>query len=77
MLTRADQYTMTISMALDIVHDEPLELKLQYLIEIKASATSIVIVLADWHAFKAHLTTNASTMMKVLAFDDPPARTST
>ena len=64
-------------MALDTLHDEPLELKLQYLTEIKASTTSIVIVFADWHAFKAHLITNAPAMMKVLASDGPPAGTST
>lgn len=64
-------------MALDTLHDESLELKLQYLIEIKASATSIVIILADWHALKARLIANAPTMMKVLTFDGSPASTST
>ena len=63
---------MTIDMTLDIVHDEPLELKLQYLTEIKAFVASIVIVLDDWHAFKAQLITNATAMMKGLAFDEPP-----
>ena len=47
LLTQADQYTTTIDTVLNIVHDEPLELKLWYLIEIKATAASIVIVLAD------------------------------
>ena len=60
-------------MTLDTVHDEPLELKLQYLKKIKAVAASIIIVLANWHAFKAHLITNAPTMMKVLAPNEPPA----
>ena len=73
LLTQANQYTTTIDTALDIVHDEPLELKLQYLTEIKAFATSIVIVLADWHAFKAQLIKNVPTMMKVLASNGPPA----
>ena len=68
-----DQYIATIGTALNIVHDEPLELKLQYLTEIKASTTSIVIVLADWHAFKEQLITNAPAMLKALAFDGPPA----
>ena len=52
-LTQADQYIATIGTFLNIVQEEPLELKLQYLTEIKAATTSIVIVLADWHAFKA------------------------
>ena len=63
---------MTIDTALDTVHDEPLELKSQYLTEIKASVASIVIVLADWHAFKAQLIKNAPAMMKVLASNGPP-----
>lgn len=53
LLTQANQYTTTIDTSLNTVQDEPLELKLQYLTEIKAAAASIVIVLADWHAFKA------------------------
>ena len=68
---------MTINMTLDILHDEPLELKLQYLIEIKASVASIVVVLANWHAFKAQLVTNAPAMMKVLTSDGSPAGPST
>ena len=63
---------MTIGTTLNTVHDEPLELKLKYLTEIKASATSIVIVLAVWHAFKEQLITNAPTMLKILASDGPP-----
>ena len=62
---------MTIDTTLNTVHDEPLELKLQYLTKIKASAASIVIVLVDWNAFKAQLITNAPTMLKVLASDGP------
>ena len=68
---------MTIGIALDALHDEPLKLKLQYLTKIKASAASIVIVLADWNAFKACLITNVLTMMKVLASDSLPVGTST
>ena len=67
-----DQYTTTIDTALNTIHDEPLELKLQYLIEIQVVATSIVIVLADWHAFKEQLITNAPIILKVLMFDEPP-----
>ena len=48
-----DEYTNAIGTTLDTLHDKPLELKLQYLIEIKASSSSITIILADWHAFKA------------------------
>ena len=59
--------------SLNIVQDEPLELKLHYLTKIKAAALSIVIVLVDWHAFKAQLITNAPAMLKVLASDGPPA----
>ena len=53
LLTQAYQYTTTIGTSLNTVQDEPLELKLQYLTEIKVVAASIVIVFADWHAFKA------------------------
>ena len=72
LLTQADQYTATIGISLDTVQDEPLELKLQYLAEIKATVASIVIVLVDWHAFKAQLITNAPAMLKILASDGPP-----
>lgn len=64
---------MTINTSLNTVQDEPLELKLQYLTEINVVAASIVIVLADWHAFKAQLITNAPAMLKILASDGPPA----
>ena len=73
LLTQADQYTTTIDTSLNTMQDEPLELKIQYLTEIKAAATSIVIVLVDWHAFKAQLMTNVPAMLKVLASDGPPA----
>ena len=75
LITQADQYTTTIDTSLNTVQDEPLELKLQY-IEIKAVATSIVIILADWHASKAQLMTNVLAMLKVLAFDGPPTNPS-
>ena len=52
-------------------HDEPLELKLQYLTEIKALATSITILLADWNAFKSRLIANAPSMLKMIASDGP------
>ena len=48
-----------------------LELKLQYLIEIKASSASITIILDDWHTFKSQLITNAPAMLKMLASDGP------
>ena len=47
LITQADQYTATIGTSLNTVQDEPLELKLQYLTEIKVAATSIVIVLVE------------------------------
>jgi hypothetical protein len=47
------------------------------MIEIKASATFITIVFADWHAFKSYLITNAPAMLKMLASDSPPTGTST
>ena len=47
LINQADQYTTTIGTMLDTLHDEPLELKLQYLTEIKASTTSIIIILAN------------------------------
>ena len=72
LITQADQYTTTIDTSLNTVQDEPLELKLQYLTEIKVVAASIVIILADWHAFKAQLITNAPGMLKVLASNRPP-----
>ena len=58
--------------SLNTVKDEPLELKLQYLIEIKVATTSIVIILANWHAFKEQLITNAPAMLKILVSDEPP-----
>ena len=47
MLTQVEQYAATIDTSLNTVQDEPLELKLQYLIEIKAVVASIVIILVD------------------------------
>ena len=47
LITQAKQYTTTIGTSLNTVQDEPLELKFQYLTEIKATTTSIVIVLVD------------------------------
>ena len=72
LITQADQYTTTIDTSLNTVKDDPLELKLQYLTEIKAVVASFVIIMADWHAFKAQLMTNAPAMLKVLASDGPP-----
>ena len=77
LLSQADEYTSTIGIALETLHDESLELKLQYLTEIKASSASITIVLVDWHTFKAHLITNAPAMMKMLTSDGPTVGTST
>ena len=74
---QADQYITTIGTSLNTVQDEPLELKLQYLTEIKAAAASIVIILANWHAFKAQLMTNVPAMLKVLASNRPPTGPST
>jgi hypothetical protein len=42
------------------------------LTEIKVVATSIVIVLADWNAFKEKLIKNAPAMLKIHAFDGSP-----
>lgn len=77
LIAQANQYKETIDTSLNIVQDEPLKYKLQYLTEIKVATTSIVIVLADWHAFKAQLMTNAPAMLKVLASNGPPAGPST
>ena len=77
LLSQANEYTSTIGTSLESLHDEPLELKLHYLTEIKASSASIVIVLADWHALKAQLITNPPAMLKMLASDGLPASTST
>ena len=74
LINQDDQYTTTIGTALDTLHDEPLELKLQYLIEIKASTTSIIIVVADWHAFKCRVITNAPA---ILTSDGPLVGTTT
>ena len=68
---------MIIGTTLETLHDEPLELKLKYMTEIKASIASITIVLADWHAFKDCLIINAPSMLKMLASDGLPAGTST
>ena len=47
LINQVNQYTLTIGTTLETLHDEPLELKLQYLTEIEASMASIVFVLAD------------------------------
>ena len=46
LLTQVDHYIATTGTSLNTVQDEPLDLKLQYLIEIKVVAATIVIVLA-------------------------------
>jgi hypothetical protein len=71
LLSQADEYNNTIDTTLETLHDEPLELKLQYLIEIKASSASITILMAYWHAFKSRLITNTPAMMKMLTSDGP------
>ena len=53
LLSQVDEYTTTIGSSLEMLYDEPLELKLQYLTEIKASPYSISILLDDWNALKA------------------------
>ena len=73
LLSQADEYTSTIGTTFETLHDEPLELKLQHLTKIKASSTSITIILADWHTFKARLITNTPALLKMLAFDRPLA----
>ena len=52
LLSQADEYNTMIGTTLETLHDEPLELKLKYLTEIKALTASITILLADWNAFR-------------------------
>ena len=73
LLSQVNEYNSMIGTTLATLHDEPLELKLQYLIEIKALSASITILLANWHALKSQLITNDPAMLKILASDGPIA----
>lgn len=73
LLSQVDEYNNTIGTTLEMLHDEPLELNMQYVTNIKALPTSITILLANWHAFKSRLITKAPTMLKMLTFDNPIA----
>lgn len=71
LLSKANEYNNAIGIILDTLHDEPFQLKLQYLIEIKASSTFITIILDEWHTFKDQLITNVLAMLKMLTSDGP------
>ena len=47
LISQANEYNTKIGTNLEMLHDEPLELKLQYLTDIEALTGSITILLAD------------------------------
>ena len=70
-MSQADEYSTTIGTNLETLHDKPLELKLQYLTNIKALIASITILLANWNTFKARLISNTPAILKMLTSDGP------